>query len=184
MGGKITVLVGSSRADGNSAAIARIIADECRAAGKDVETYHLAKIEGLGGCRACDGCKAVGRCITKDATYPILRRISESDGIVLATPLYFNAESGWLKLVLDRFYSFLDGDFRTFLSGKQKAVIAVSCMTGEESALRCAAHLQQVCTMCGINHAGTLTVSIPGGGKGPLPPDAVGRAKDLAHELI
>ena len=60
MAGKITVLIGSPRANGNSAKIAKAIADECQAMGKEVATFHLDKIEGLRGCRACNACKKRG----------------------------------------------------------------------------------------------------------------------------
>ena len=183
MAGKITVLIGSPRANGISAKIAKAIADECQAMGKEVATFHLDKIEGLRGCRACNACKKRGGCIAKDPTLPILESIAGSEGIVLSTPLYFNVESGQLKLVLDRFYGFLSEDFKTFLPGTQKAAVVVSCMTGEESPEDCASHPRQVCSMCGIPPVGTKAVCDPGDEKNTLTPEILERAKDIAHKL-
>lgn len=183
MAGKITVLIGSPRANGNSAKIAKIIADECQAKGKEVKTFQLDKIDGLRGCRACNGCKSTRKCISKDATLPILESVAESEAVVISTPLYFNMESGQLKLVLDRFYGFLSADFQTFLPGTQKAALVVSCMTGEESAENCAAHLQQVCAVCGIENVGTISVCDPDDEKAVVTAEVIARAKDIAHKL-
>lgn len=183
MAGKIAVLIASPRANGNSAHIAKAMADECKKNGREVETFLLDKIEGLHGCRNCNACKTAGRCVTKDATLKVLDSIRDADGVVISTPLYFNEEAGPLKLVLDRFWGFITSDYGSNIAEPPKAAIAVSCMSGKDSADRCADHIQQVCGMAGIPVVGRVCVADPDNTREAVTPDVVEQAKQIADKL-
>nr|WP_320133724.1 flavodoxin family protein [uncultured Holophaga sp.] len=104
---KILVLLGSPRANGNSAAIATRLAATASARGAEVQTVALNGLS-YRGCQACYACKGrLDRCILEDELTPVLAAVESADVLVLATSVYFGEVTAQLKGFLDRCYSFL-----------------------------------------------------------------------------
>ena len=60
------------------------------------------------GCRSCFACKRIngkhyGRCIQNDDLKPVLDEISQADGIILGSPIYFSDVTGNMRCFLERF---------------------------------------------------------------------------------
>ena len=60
------------------------------------------------GCRSCFACKIIngkhyGRCVQNDDLKPILDEISQADGIILGSPIYFSDVTGNMRCFLERF---------------------------------------------------------------------------------
>lgn len=53
-------------------------------------------------CVACDVCGKTGSCYMNDDMKQIYRDFDESDGIIIASPLYFNTVSSLTKIMIDR----------------------------------------------------------------------------------
>lgn len=53
-------------------------------------------------CNGCEVCVKNGGCPINDDTESIMKKISDSDGIVIGTPVYLNNMSGILKTFIDR----------------------------------------------------------------------------------
>ncbi|MDD2961587.1 MAG: flavodoxin family protein [Muribaculaceae bacterium] len=53
-------------------------------------------------CKGCNSCFTSHKCIQKDDMEEILQQMVEADIIVLATPIYFYAMCGQLKVFIDR----------------------------------------------------------------------------------
>lgn len=73
----------------------------------EVERIDLFDIP-FNGCKSCFACKKIngrhyGKCVYKDEFKPILNKISESDGIILGSPIYFHDVTGNMRCFLERF---------------------------------------------------------------------------------
>ena len=131
---KIVAIVSSPRANGQGIAIVNKMVGTAKAAGNDVETFYINKLEDLKGCQACMGCKKKpGKCIRKDSLTPVLDAVAEADSLILSTPDYFGQPCGQYRMFEDRLYGFIDGTFALQIKPKKVAVV-VTCGAGVDGA--------------------------------------------------
>ncbi len=110
---KIVTLLGSPRANGNSAAIAGRFMETAKTHGAEIKTYSLNKLN-FRGCQSCMMCKVkLDRCALKDDLEPVLDDIRDADVLVLATPVYFADVTAQMKMFIDRTFSYFVPDFMT-----------------------------------------------------------------------
>jgi multimeric flavodoxin WrbA len=118
----ILVLKGSPREKGNSAVLADQVAAGARAAGAEVESFILHKMD-IRPCDACDVCHETdGVCIIKDDMQILYPKLRQAEAIVLASPIYWFTISAQLKLCIDRWYA-LEGSQGNALAGKQIGIV-------------------------------------------------------------
>lgn len=58
------------------------------------------------GCHNCGYCSKVGYCFQKDDLTPIYKKIDESDGTIVLSPVFFDGVPGKLKEMIDRTQAF------------------------------------------------------------------------------
>jgi multimeric flavodoxin WrbA len=76
-------------------------------AGVQTEVIHLAD-QHIGFCRHCEEChKKILSCSIKDSVEGILKKMLESDGIILASPNYINQVTASMKALFDRSVHFI-----------------------------------------------------------------------------
>ena len=126
---RVTCLMGSPRAGGNSDALAAAFCAAARAQGANVIQFALRDLQ-FQGCVNLRQCKTGGtECGLQDDLLPVLRAVARADVVVLATPIYFCNMSGLLKQALDRFFSFFVPDYVTASEpsrlGRSKALVLV-----------------------------------------------------------
>ncbi|MFX0198593.1 MAG: flavodoxin family protein [Candidatus Hodarchaeota archaeon] len=98
---KIIGVVGSPRIKGNTETITRIALEAAEKEGAEIELISLAGKE-IKPCDACRVCKQTGKCHINDDFPPILEKMLEADGIILATPVYFGSATPQIKALIDR----------------------------------------------------------------------------------
>jgi multimeric flavodoxin WrbA len=126
---KMLIVNGSPRAQGTDAAIIGMVSDTAKKNGYDPEVIDICGLN-IHGCRACMACKKTGKCAQKDDMTPLYEKIKTADMIVIASPIYFGAESGQMKCFIDRFYAMLgikDGKFIPDMGQVKKASIVLVC---------------------------------------------------------
>ncbi|MBO4988862.1 MAG: flavodoxin family protein [Clostridia bacterium] len=97
------------------------------ALGVQTEIFWVGKQ--VTGCMACGACKKLGKCVLSDRVNELSARLSEFDGIIVGSPVYYASPSGQIVSFLDRlFYS-----AGKKLAGKPGACV-VSCRRGGASA--------------------------------------------------
>ena len=141
MGRKIVIAVGSPRKRGNSSTLAAQVASGAKAAGAQVETFHLHGMN-IKPCTACDGCRKKPHvdCVIKDDMQILYPKLRSADVIVIASPIYWFTFSAQTKLFIDRWYGL--GDHQGYaLAGKKFAVLlsyadADPFLSGAVNALR------------------------------------------------
>ena len=123
---KVVVVLTSPRKGANSEALAMKIADGAKDNGNEIEVFRLSDLE-IKGCRACMGCKKSGSCVQKDGIKDVLEAIKAADGLVLTAPVHFGQPLAQYRILEDRMFSFIDGEFKPFIApGKKLAVVGTS----------------------------------------------------------
>ncbi len=70
---------------------------------KGFETEFFAvRGKNIGPCRHCDYCLRNKECVLKDDMVPLFKLLKESEGIVMASPMYNGGISAQLKAIMDR----------------------------------------------------------------------------------
>jgi len=126
------VAIVSSPVKGNTDSLVAAAAEGAEENGKDVKVFHLNAMADKKGCQGCMGCKKVGHCVVKDDLTPVIDAIRKADGIILSTPVYFGEACGQYRMLEDRFFSFLNGDFSLNINAGKKVVVFTSA--GSEGA--------------------------------------------------
>lgn len=102
---KIIAINASPRPLWNTGSLVRSAAEGVKESGAEVKVIDLYKLDKFTGCISCFGCKRgddIGRCVYKDALYPVLEEIRNADGLILGTPNYFGDVSAGLRALYER----------------------------------------------------------------------------------
>ena len=110
--GKVVILVGSVRKNGNTAMLAQRFAKGATL-NNDVEIISVAdhKINPCIGCNSCYTSEG-NRCVQKDGMDAIYDKLSQADVLVIASPVYFYGISAQLKCIVDRLHTPMRYTFR------------------------------------------------------------------------
>ena len=103
---KVSVIIGSPRKRKNCDFIVDTVIRGLEE-NNDVEVkkYYLKDMK-IGHCIACGYCEKTGTCFQKDDGEPLYRVYDESDGIILAAPIYMDALNSITKTAIDRLQAF------------------------------------------------------------------------------
>ncbi len=140
----VVAVVSSPRRDGSGDMIANRICDGIRANGKDVIMFHLNDMVSFRQCQNCEACKRGGRCVLDDDISPIIESIRDAEGLVIASSIEFNEVNGLFKMLLDRFYCFLDMNASTILPKGKKLATVITAGLDSDSAERVSKNLEKV----------------------------------------
>jgi multimeric flavodoxin WrbA len=101
---KVVAFNGSARKDGNTAILVKAVFKELEKTGIETELVQLSGKK-IRGCIACGKCfeKKDGLCAVKgDIINECIEKMTEADGIILASPTYFADVSTEMKALIDR----------------------------------------------------------------------------------
>lgn len=102
---KVLMINGSPRKGGNTSLALREMEKVFEADGIETETIQIGALD-IRGCIACGTCAKKGACVFDDIVNEIAPKFEESDGLVVASPVYYASANGTLVSFLDRlFYS-------------------------------------------------------------------------------
>lgn len=101
----VLLLNGSPRANGNTSIALKELENIFHTQGVETETVLLGN-QDIRGCIACYSCKKNGKCIFDDIVNELAPKFEASDGLVIASPVYFASANATLIACLNRlFYS-------------------------------------------------------------------------------
>jgi multimeric flavodoxin WrbA len=108
---KALILIGSPRKKGSTAILAAEAARALQEQGVEITTIFLNELN-MKGCQACYWCKKnnIAECALKDDMHRVQGLIHESDGIIVATPIYFAGVTAQTKAWLDRLFPYIGMD--------------------------------------------------------------------------
>ena len=101
---KIVAIYGSPRRNGNAATLLRHAVQGARDSDVQVEEIVLRDLK-ISPCLEIYGCKKTGECAIKDDFQKVRNQILESQGLILASPIFFYTVSAHTKILMDRFQS-------------------------------------------------------------------------------
>lgn len=105
----ILAITSSGRRPSNSTILASM-ALQAAATTSAVEAIDLSKMN-FRGCVGCGACRSTSDiCVQTDDLTPVLARIPEASGLILATPVYYGYVNGIFKSFLDRWYAYRDAE--------------------------------------------------------------------------
>ena len=150
---KAVILWSSPNKDGLTASAKNEIMRGLTEAGAQVEEIHLNSRK-LEHCRACGNgwgtCKKSGNCVIRDDFAEIYRTISEADGIVWISAVYWSDMTECFKAFFDRVRR-CDAAHNRYLAEKRCVLVACAGGTGRGT-LECMQQLER-----GLVHMGMRT---------------------------
>ena len=133
---KILGINASPRKYGNTFKLLYIAMETAREFGAKIEIVHLYDYD----IKPCLGCLSDEQqacrypCVINDDGRLVLDKILKSDGLIIATPIYWYGPSGHLKNLIDRmtvFENMIFIDGRSWVEGKVAAFIATGSDSGD-----------------------------------------------------
>jgi multimeric flavodoxin WrbA len=133
------------------------VLDGAKAADADVELVDVCKLK-INYCNACGVCYAKGKCIHENDFEDLYRKILESDGFVLGSPVYFRSVTAQLKTLIDRMS---DAIHCQLLTGKYGCAVATA---GSPNYAEVTDYISRIIIGFGASAVGSVgaTPSIPG----------------------
>ena len=138
---KVIILNGSPRKNWNTYKMCESFAKGVKESGAEAEIINLYDVD-FKGCRSCFACKLkggknFGRCAYPDGLTPILEEISQADGVVLASPIYFGDVTGVTRSLIERllfpFFEYKEG-YPSIAPKKLKTAVIYTMNVNEELA--------------------------------------------------
>jgi len=123
----VMAIVGSPRANGNTSYLVDAAVNELEQRAVRCEKVMLADYHIL-PCEGHDECEDLAACPLDDEAAPILEKMYAADGLILATPVYYEDVSGQMKVFIDR--NCFNNYHEIWLKAKTVGLIAVAESTG------------------------------------------------------
>ena len=98
---RVVALYGSPRKNGNSTALMKQAVAGAREAGASVDEIFLRDHK-ISPCLEIYNCIKTGECAIRDDFPAILEKLEASDGVMLASPIFFYTVSAHTKIFMDR----------------------------------------------------------------------------------
>ena len=101
---KLSIFMSSPRSTGNTAMLLAPFLDECARLGAETERVELYQrvIQPCLGCMVCQDCMDGPGCVQRDDFDDLFHKMTNSDAVVLATPIYAWYCTPPMKALLDR----------------------------------------------------------------------------------
>lgn len=128
---KILGIVCSPRPHGNTEILVQTALAKAEEQSAEIELVTLAG-KNISPCDACYSCRQTGKCHIKDDMPNIYTKLSEADGIIFGTPVYYWNVTAQAKLLIDRTLVF---SMNRELKDKAAGVVITMGRTGSTSAL-------------------------------------------------
>ena len=180
----VVALVGSPRASGNTSVLVDAALAELERRGARVRKVLLAE-HVVGPCVGHEECARFKVCPQRDDAEAVLDLVYAADGLLLASPVYYENVTAQLKAFMDRNVFRYSHD--QWLPARAVGLLAVTAETGLDDALDAMRRYVALSTVCEVP---TFTCGVFADGLGPdgrgavaQQPDALAAARTLAAGL-
>jgi multimeric flavodoxin WrbA len=127
---QILAISGSPRKEGNTEYLVDVFLKTAENLGANVDHIRLSEFK-IHPCDSCWICVENGKCAIKDEMDEIYPKLLASDGILIASPVYFNNVTAQTKIFIDRTWC-----MRRKLKGKVGGCVVVGRRFGHETAIQ------------------------------------------------
>ncbi|MBE5732208.1 MAG: flavodoxin family protein [Clostridiales bacterium] len=102
---KVLLLNGSPHANGNTSIALKEMIKEFEKENIQTELINVGQLA-IRGCIGCYKCREIGKCVFDDIVNEVAKKLEESDGLVVGSPVYYAGANATLTALLTRlFYS-------------------------------------------------------------------------------
>ena len=140
---KVYAINGSPRKNKNTAILLQKALDGVIESAKDKEIEtEIINLYDLNytGCKSCFACKRLesknyGKCAVKDDLQEVLEKVSQADGIIFGSPIYFSTITGQLQSFLERLlfpYLVYDKNYSSIAPKKMPTALIYTMNAPEE----------------------------------------------------
>lgn len=147
---KKILLINASNRKKTTYHLLKSIENILRSKGYETEVISLSDYK-IDFCKGCEVCVLKGKCFVKDDSTMLMKKIIDSDGLVIGTPVYLNNMSGILKTFIDRTCSWFH---RSEITQKPTLLVANTQGSGIENTLN---SLKEVMIQWGVALSGTIS---------------------------
>jgi len=176
---RVVAVVASPRRDGNTTALVAAALERLTALGCRCETIDLCALR-IAPCEAHDDCAELAECVHADDAAGAIDAVYEAEGLLLASPVYYENVSAQMKLFIDRCYHPYMHERR--LAAGVVGLIAVAAETGLEETI---AALQRYVRLSSERDIPTCSVTglADERGAAAADPDLRAAARHLADDM-
>ena len=132
--GKVLLISGSPKADGNTAQLMKECARVIEETGLQAEVVSFAGMK-IDSCTGCGACGKTGECISEDGLNEIIQSLRQSQGFIVGAPVYFGTARGDVMSALQRIGN-ISRRTDNFLTGKVGGPVAVARRGGHTLTLQ------------------------------------------------
>lgn len=147
---KKILLINASNRKKNTYKLLTSIEDILKSKGYTTEIINLYNYK-IDFCKGCEVCILKGKCFLGDDSSMLMKKIVDSDGLVIGTPVYLNNMSGILKTFIDRTCSWFH---RSEVAQKPTLLLANTQGSGIENTLN---SIKEVMIQWGVCLGGTIS---------------------------
>ncbi len=122
MSQSVLIINGAVRINGNTDILVREIIEGAKKTGLNPKLVELKK-KNISDCIGCYTCLKDSKCSYEDDMTEIRNFITESELIILASPLYWCGVTGLMKTFLDRLFFYYHPQNRNLIAGKNAVII-------------------------------------------------------------
>jgi len=127
---RVLGIVGSPRKGGNTEIMVNNALEAARSAGAETEIVLLAE-KRVEPCDGCGVCSETGKCKIDDDFELVFNMMTEADGLIFASPSYYESMTPHMKALIDRSGTFNgNAHGRTKFDGKVAGAMSVAGRTG------------------------------------------------------
>ncbi|HMK93675.1 MAG TPA: flavodoxin family protein [Thermoleophilia bacterium] len=123
----MVAVVGSPRSGGNTADLVAVAADELARRGLSCESIFLNEFS-VRPCEGHEDCEDLAVCPLGDDACDLLERVYAADGLILASPVYYENVSAQMKAFIDR--NCFNNTHEIWLKTRSVGLITVAESTG------------------------------------------------------
>ncbi len=116
---KVLILNGSPRINGNTSTAVKELEKTFNKNNIDTEIVQTGS-KSIRGCIACGKCREIGKCVFNDTVNEIAPKFEQSDGLIVASPVYYASANATIVSLLQRLF------FSTPFSKRMKAGASVA----------------------------------------------------------
>ena len=99
---KVVGISGSPRRGGNSEILLDRALEGARSQGWEAEKIALSQLKFL-PCQECAGCAKTGKCVLNDDMQLIYEKLTDSQALILASPIFFGSLAAQVKAMIERY---------------------------------------------------------------------------------
>jgi len=167
----VVAVIGSPRRRGNTVALVDAALEELERCGCRCSRIMLAELH-INACDGHENCGELAECALDDDVADVLEKVYAADGLILASPVYYENVSSQMKAFMDRNAFRYNHD--EWLTPKIVGLIAVALESGLDDTL---AAMRRFIALSSPQEVPTLSM----GGFADKPGDAAADAKLMAE---